>query len=71
MKIIGYCSFVNHISLMFLQKNHNILIANTLWLKINGGQGGIRTLGTVASTHTFQACSFDHSDTCPLIDCLR
>ncbi len=41
MKIIGYCSFVNHISLMFLQKNHNILITNTLWLKINGGQGGI------------------------------
>lgn len=32
---------------------------------MNGGQGGIRTHGTVSSTHAFQACSFDHSDTCP------
>ena len=31
----------------------------------NGGQGGIRTLGDVTATHAFQACSFDHSDTCP------
>ena len=30
-----------------------------------GGQGGIRTLGDVTATHAFQACSFDHSDTCP------
>lgn len=52
-------------------ENRNILITNILRRKIDGGQGGIRTLGTVASTHTFQACSFDHSDTCPLIDCLR
>ena len=32
-----------------------------------GGQGGIRTLGDIAATHAFQACSFDHSDTCPLV----
>ena len=31
----------------------------------DGGQGGIRTLGNIAATHAFQACSFDHSDTCP------
>ena len=31
----------------------------------DGGQGGIRTLGDIAATHAFQACSFDHSDTCP------
>lgn len=31
----------------------------------DGGQGGIRTLGDVSATHAFQACSFDHSDTCP------
>jgi hypothetical protein len=30
-----------------------------------GGEGGIRTLDTVSSIHTFQACSFDHSDTSP------
>ena len=29
------------------------------------GQGGIRTLGELAPTHAFQACSLDHSDTCP------
>ncbi len=31
----------------------------------DGGQGGIRTHGDIAATHAFQACSFDHSDTCP------
>lgn len=31
----------------------------------NGGQGGIRTHGTITSTPAFQASSFDHSDTCP------
>ena len=30
-----------------------------------GGEGGIRTLGTLASTPAFQAGSFDHSDTSP------
>ncbi len=30
-----------------------------------GGEGGIRTLDTLASIQTFQACSFDHSDTSP------
>ena len=32
----------------------------------NGGQTGIRTLETVSRLHTFQACAFDHSATCPL-----
>ncbi len=31
----------------------------------NGGQTGIRTLETVSRLHTFQACAFDHSATCP------
>jgi hypothetical protein len=31
----------------------------------DGGQRGIRTLGDIAATHAFQACSFDHSDICP------
>ena len=31
----------------------------------NGGQRGIRTLETVPRLHTFQACAFDHSATCP------
>ncbi len=30
-----------------------------------GGEGGIRTPGTVSRTHAFQACSFSHSDTSP------
>lgn len=30
------------------------------------GEGGIRTLDTLASIQTFQACSFDHSDTSPI-----
>ena len=32
---------------------------------VNGGQTGIRTLETVTRLHTFQACAFDHSATCP------
>ena len=31
----------------------------------DGGEGGIRTRGTVTRTHAFQACSFGHSDTSP------
>ena len=30
-----------------------------------GGQGGIRTRDTVSRIHTFQACAFNHSATCP------
>jgi hypothetical protein len=36
-----------------------------------GGQGGIRTLGNISATHAFQACSFDHSDTCPCGEAAR
>jgi hypothetical protein len=32
---------------------------------VYGGQRGIRTLETVPRLHTFQACAFDHSATCP------
>ena len=32
---------------------------------MRGGEGGIRTLGTVAGTHDFQSCTFDHSVTPP------
>src|SRR5579872_3535435 len=30
-----------------------------------GGESGIRTRDTLSSIHTFQACSFNHSDTSP------
>ena len=32
---------------------------------MRGGVEGIRTLETVPRLHTFQACAFDHSATCP------
>ena len=32
---------------------------------MNGGEKGIRTLGTVSRTHAFQACSLNHSDISP------
>ena len=35
-------------------------------IRLTGGQRGIRTLETVPRLHTFQACAFDHSATCPL-----
>ena len=31
-----------------------------------GGEGGIRTLERFDPLHTFQACSFSHSDTSPI-----
>ena len=37
-----------------------------LILNFNGGELGIRTLGTVSRTHAFQACSFNRSDNSPL-----
>ena len=33
------------------------------------GDEGIRTLDTVSRIHTFQACSFNHSDTSPWKGC--
>jgi hypothetical protein len=33
--------------------------------QLSGGETGIRTLETIASLHTFQACAFDHSATSP------
>ena len=35
---------------------------------LNGGERGIRTLGTLSRTHAFQACSFDHSDISPQVE---
>ena len=37
-----------------------------MFARFYGGQTGIRTLETVTRLHTFQACAFDHSATCPL-----
>ncbi len=34
--------------------------------RLSGGETGIRTLETIASLHTFQACAFDHSATSQL-----
>src|ERR1051325_11869954 len=31
-----------------------------------GGEGGIRTHGTLSRTHAFQACALNHSATSPL-----
>ncbi len=36
-----------------------------------GGEDEIRTHGTIARTHAFQACSFNHSDTSPRRNALR
>ena len=36
-------------------------------LSYSGGEMGIRTPGTVARTHAFQACSLNHSDTSPCL----
>ena len=43
-----------------------------LYLKINtkimdGGERGIRTLGSISTTHAFQACALSHSATSPKI----
>ena len=35
------------------------------WGIFSGGERGIRTLDTVSRIHTFQACSFNRSDTSP------
>jgi hypothetical protein len=36
-------------------------------LVLCGGERGVRTLDTIAHIHTFQACSFSHSDTSPVV----
>ena len=43
--------------------SHNPLTLS--WIKQNGGEGGIRTHGTVSRTQHFQCCAFDHSATSP------
>src|SRR5688572_11984384 len=40
--------------------------ARDLWREGNiGGEGGIRTLGTLADTHDLESCTFGHSVTSP------
>ncbi len=41
------------------------LDANPGFLFEFGGERGVRTLDTLSRIHTFQACSFSHSDTSP------
>ncbi len=36
--------------------------------RLYGGEGGIRTLEGFNPLHTFQACSFSHSDTSPILN---
>ncbi len=40
-------------------------LKNQWFAKDDGGQGGIRTHGTLSRTHAFQACALNHSATCP------
>ena len=47
-------------------QNFKKILKNNDGHAIYGGQTGIRTLETVSRLHTFQACAFDHSATCPL-----
>src|SRR5690606_37902050 len=39
--------------------------------KFGGGQGGIRTHGTLARTPDFESGTFDHSATCPRFSAIR
>ena len=61
--------FLPHLSSVnpqFSQPSTTILTWVNLRKKIkNGGEGGIRTLVTLASNHAFQACAFNHSATSP------
>ena len=55
-------------SCITLENNEKIRPQRTsekLSFRASGGQRGIRTLETVPRLHTFQACAFDHSATCP------
>ena len=40
-------------------------------VKCYGGETGIRTLGTLSSTHAFQACALNHSAISPKVDRLN
>ena len=50
------------LGLATLETKNAIRLGRTAFLC---GEGGIRTHGTIASTRTFQARSFGHSDTSP------
>ena len=36
-----------------------MIISGIVYYQKNGGEKGIRTLGTLSRTHAFQACSFN------------
>ncbi len=40
-------------------------VSSRVTLRPGGGEGGIRTHGTLARTHDFQSCPFGHSGTSP------
>jgi hypothetical protein len=49
---------------MFLLWRANPAVAKAM--AGEGGEWGIRTLGTLSGTHAFQACSLSHSDNSPV-----
>ena len=54
----------SHRSLLRNIKQKSLNVSPGFLLKY-GGEGGVRTLDTLSRIHTFQACSFSHSDTSP------
>ena len=62
-------SSLNKKSMALTDRNYgeipSILTHAEIKKEVGGGQTGIRTLETVSRLHTFQACAFDHSATCP------
>ena len=57
--------------LVFLNSSHAVITSYSIHytklyeMEQSGGATGIRTLETISSLHTFQACAFDHSATSP------
>ncbi len=41
------------------------MLSDLIGLEINGGEGGIRTLGTLTRTTVFETAPFNHSGTSP------
>ena len=50
-------------ALLFVSRRKKTALLDAVF--IDGGEGGIRTLEQFDPLHTFQACSFSHSDTSP------
>ena len=51
---------------------HDLTVIGSGWHLLSeigaGGESGIRTHGTVARTHAFQACALNHSAISPVVD---